>query len=234
MVHGSGLVDMVPFTEAVVIYADSVKKKKMNKHKYRKTQDLREIGLSEYHPYFVKRLVSIAMDRNHKEKEKASGLYAVVVSPDQIRVGFIRFIESVGDLALHIPDLLALFIARAIVDEILPPVFLARAKKTLPESSEGFQVILTVEKSYLWAPQMAKGFSHTHQTLHVLAPLNLEEISSSLPPKSTGSETARHAGKRLLRSWGGGTGWAVEDAKDKIWKLLEEYETRGVVSSVHK
>lgn len=38
MVHGSGLVDMVPFTEAVVIYADSVKKKKMNKHKYRKTQ----------------------------------------------------------------------------------------------------------------------------------------------------------------------------------------------------
>lgn len=80
------------------------------------------------------------MDRNHKEKEKekASGLYADVVSPDQIRVGFIRFIESVGDLALHIPD-------------ILPPVFLARAKKTLPESSEGFQVILTVEKSYLWA-----------------------------------------------------------------------------------
>ncbi|KAF3508841.1 hypothetical protein F2Q69_00005610 [Brassica cretica] len=44
MVHGSGLIDMVPFTEAVVedevvIYADSVKKKrkkKMNKHKYRK------------------------------------------------------------------------------------------------------------------------------------------------------------------------------------------------------
>lgn len=105
------------------------------------------------------------MDRNHKEKEKASGLYAVVVSPDQIRVGFIRFIESVGDLALHIPDLLALFIARAIVDEILPPVFLARAKKTLPESSEGFQVILTVEKSYLWAPQMAKGFSHVEESL---------------------------------------------------------------------
>ncbi|XP_033129394.1 uncharacterized protein LOC103873690 [Brassica rapa] len=38
MVHGSGLVDMVPFTEAVVVYADSVKKKKMNKHKYRKAQ----------------------------------------------------------------------------------------------------------------------------------------------------------------------------------------------------
>lgn len=44
MVHGSDLIGMVPFTEEkgekeVVIYADSVKKKrkkKMNKHKYRK------------------------------------------------------------------------------------------------------------------------------------------------------------------------------------------------------
>ncbi|XP_018458322.2 LOW QUALITY PROTEIN: MA3 DOMAIN-CONTAINING TRANSLATION REGULATORY FACTOR 4 [Raphanus sativus] len=459
--------------------------------------DLRETGLSEYHPYFVKRLVSMAMDRNHKEKEKASvllsALYADVVSPDQIRVGFIKLLESVGDLALDIPDavnLLALFVARAIVDEILPPVFLATAKKTLPESSEGFQVILTAEKSYLTAPhhaelvenkwggstlvtveetkrkiseilkeysengdareacrcirelgvsffhhevvkrslveamesrtseplmlkllkeaaeeglisssQIAKGFSRVEEILDdlsldipsvktlfesivpravtggwldqdafikggsdqdgdlpiedeklrrykkdvvtiiqeyflsddipelirsledlgspeynsvflkklitlamdrknrekemasvllsalhmemfstedlingftmllesaedtaldildasdelalflaraviddVLAPLNLEEISSSLPPKSTGSETirsarslisARHAGERLLRSWGGGTGWAVEDAKDKIWKLLEEYETGGVIS----
>ncbi|CAG7871190.1 unnamed protein product [Brassica rapa] len=106
--------------------------------------DLREIGLSEYHPFFVKRLVSIAMDRHHKEKEKekekASRLYADVVSPDQIRIGFIRFIESVGDLALHIPDLLALFIARAIVDEILPPVFLARAKKLYLDPLKGFKL----------------------------------------------------------------------------------------------
>ncbi|CAD5325212.1 unnamed protein product [Arabidopsis thaliana] len=454
--------------------------------------DLMDLGLSEYHPYFVKRLVSMAMDRGNKEKEKASvllsRLYALVVSPDQIRVGFIRLLESVGDLALDIPDavnVLALFIARAIVDEILPPVFLARAKKTLPHSSQGFQVILVSENSYLSAPhhaelvetkwggsthitveetkrkiseflneyvengdtreacrcirelgvsffhheivksglvlvmesrtseplilkllkeateeglisssQMAKGFSRVADSLDdlsldipsaktlfesivpkaiiggwldedsfkersdqnggsenlrrfkkdavtiiqeyflsddipelirsledlglpeynpvflkklitlamdrknkekemasvflaslhmemfstedfingfimllesaedtaldilaasdelalflaraviddVLAPLNLEEISNSLPPKSTGSETirsarslisARHAGERLLRSWGGGTGWAVEDAKDKIWKLLEEYEVGGVIS----
>lgn len=41
---------------------------------------------------------------------------------------------------------------------------------------------------------------------------------------------ARHSGERILRCWGGGTGWIIEDAKDKIGKLLEEYEIGGVLS----
>jgi NADH dehydrogenase/NADH:ubiquinone oxidoreductase subunit G len=70
----------------------------------------------------------------------------------------------------------------------------------------------------------------------VLVPLNLDDISSKLRPNSSGSQTvqmassllaARHSGERILRCWGGGTGWAVEDAKDKISKLLEEYNTGG-------
>ncbi|OWM90565.1 MA3 DOMAIN-CONTAINING TRANSLATION REGULATORY FACTOR 1-like [Punica granatum] len=457
--------------------------------------DLRELGSSKYHPYFIKRLVSMAMDHHDKEKEMASvllsALYADVISPTQIRDGFVLLLESADDLAVDIldaVDILALFLARAVVDDILPPAFLTRAKKTLPESSKGFQVIQTAEKSYLSAPhhaellerkwggsthitveevkkkidgllkeyvesgyaveacrcirelgvsffhhevvkralvlamenrvaeplimkllkeaseeglvsssQMMKGFSRLAESLDdlaldipsakalfqslvpkaisegwldvsfgnpdgidgeiqvedeklrrykeevvtiiheyflsddipelirsledlgapqfnpvflkklitlamdrknrekemasvllsalhieifstddivngfvmllesaedtaldildasnelalflaraviddVLAPLNLEEIGSRLPPDCSGSETvrmarslvaARHAGERLLRCWGGGTGWAVEDAKDKIQKLLEEYESGGVVS----
>lgn len=457
--------------------------------------DLRELGSSEYHPYFIKRLVSMAMDRHDKEKEMASvllsALYADVISPDQIRDGFVILLESADDLAVDIldtVDILALFVARAVVDDILPPAFLTRAKKTLPASSKGFQVIQTAEKSYLSAPhhaelverrwggsthitveevkkkisdllreyvesgdafeacrcirelgvsffhhevvkralvltmeirtaeplilkllkeaaeeglisssQMAKGFARLEESLDdlaldipsarnlfhsiipvaisegwldasfmkslgedgrvqqedekvkrykeevvtiiheyflsddipelirsledlgapefnpiflkkvitlamdrknrekemasillsalhieifstedivngfvmllesaedtaldildasnelalflaraviddVMAPLNLEEISGKLPLNCSGSETvrvarsliaARHAGERLLRCWGGGTGWAVEDAKDKIMKLLEEYESGGVVS----
>ncbi|CAK7336597.1 unnamed protein product [Dovyalis caffra] len=457
--------------------------------------DLRELGSSEYHLYFIKRLVSMAMDRHDKEKEMASvllsALYADVISPSQIRDGFVILLESADDLAVDIldaVDILALFVARAVVDDILPPAFLTRAKKTLPESSKGFQVLQTAEKSYLSAPhhaelverkwggstqitveevkkkiadllreyvesgdafeacrcirelgvsffhhevvkralvlameirtaeplilkllkeaseeglisssQMAKGFARLAESLDdlaldipsakslfqslvpkavsegwldasfmkssgedgqaqaederlkrfkeeavtiiheyflsddipelirsledlgmpefnpiflkklitlamdrknrekemasvllsalhieifstedivngfvmllesaedtaldildasnelalflaraviddVLAPLNLEEIGSKLPPNCCGSETvrmarsliaARHAGERLLRCWGGGTGWAVEDAKDKILKLLEEYESGGVLS----
>lgn len=125
--------------------------------------DLKELGSSEYYPYFIKRLVSMAMDRHDKEKEMASvllsALYADVISPVQIRDGFFMLIESADDLAVDIldaVDILALFLARAVVDDILPPAFLARARKALPESSKGVQVIQTAEKSYLSAPHHAE------------------------------------------------------------------------------
>ncbi|PIN25523.1 Neoplastic transformation suppressor Pdcd4/MA-3, contains MA3 domain [Handroanthus impetiginosus] len=460
------------------------------------TSDLRELGSSDYHPYFIKRLVSLAMDRHNKEKEMASvllsSLYANVINPAQISQGFFMLLESADDLAVDIldaVDILALFIARAVVDDILPPAFITRARKMLPETSLGFQVLQTAEKSYLSAPhhaelverrwggsthltvdevkrkisdllreyvesgdtseacrcirqlgvsffhhevvkralvlameirtaeplilnllkeaadeglisssQMVKGFTRLAESLDdlaldipsaktlfqsfvpraisegwldasflksteedgeksdqpdeklrhykkevvtiiheyflsddipelirsledlgmpehnaiflkklitlamdrknrekemasvllsalhieifstedivsgfimllesaedtaldildasnelafflaraviddVLAPLNLDEIASALPPNCSGTETvrmartligARHGGERILRCWGGGTGWAVEDAKDKIQKLLEEYESGGVVS----
>ncbi|KAJ8615604.1 hypothetical protein MRB53_034976 [Persea americana] len=125
--------------------------------------DLRDLGSFEYHHYFVKRLISMAMDRHDKEKEMASvllsALYADVISSDQITRGFVMLLESADDLALDIVDavdILALFIARAVVDDILPPAFLTRAKKLLPDSSKGLQVIQTAEKSYLSAPHHAE------------------------------------------------------------------------------
>ncbi|KAL2492364.1 MA3 domain-containing protein [Abeliophyllum distichum] len=124
---------------------------------------LKELGSSEYHPYFVKRLVSMAMDRHDKEKEMASvllsALYADLINPTQIRQGFFMLLESADDLAVDIldtVDILALFIARAVVDDILPPSFIPRARKMLPETSKGFEVLQTAEKSYLSAPHHAE------------------------------------------------------------------------------
>ncbi|KAL0913010.1 hypothetical protein M5K25_016439 [Dendrobium thyrsiflorum] len=286
--------------------------------------------------------------RHAKEKEMASvllsALYADVIRASQISDGFIILLESAKDLAVDILDaveVLALFVARAVVDDIIPPAFLHRAKKVFPENSKGLQVIETAEKSYLSVPhhaelverkwggsthltvdevkkkisdllreyiesgdtaeacrcirelgvsffhhevvkravifametpssqslifklldeaaeeglisssQMIKGFSRLAESLDDLT-LDIpsaKAIFQQLIPKAIsegrtgrrrwhlGSETvhiapslasARHAGERLLRCWGGGTGWAVEDAKDKITKLLEEFESGG-------
>lgn len=160
------------------------------------TRTLKELGVPEYNPIFIKKLVTIAMDRKNREKEMASVLLSSLsmelFSTEDIVKGFIMLLESAEDTALDILDAsdeLGLFLARAVIDD-------------------------------------------------VLAPLNLDEIGSELPAKCSGAETlnmarslasARHAGERLLRCWGGGTGWAVEDAKDKIAKLLEEYESGGDV-----
>ncbi|XP_052176666.1 MA3 DOMAIN-CONTAINING TRANSLATION REGULATORY FACTOR 1-like [Diospyros lotus] len=160
-------------------------------------QSIQDLGAPEYNPIFLKKLITLAMDRKNREKEMASvllsALHVEIFSTEDIVDGFVMLLESAEDTALDILDAsneLAFFLARAVIDDIL-------------------------------------------------APLNLEEISNKLPPNCNGSETlrlahsliaARHAGERILRCWGGGSGWAVEDAKDKIQKLLEEYESGGVVS----
>ncbi|XP_074563313.1 MA3 DOMAIN-CONTAINING TRANSLATION REGULATORY FACTOR 1-like [Curcuma longa] len=125
--------------------------------------DLRELGSVKYHHFFVKKLISMAMDRHDKEKEMASvllsSLYAEVTSPAQISHGFVMLLDSVDDLTVDIPDavdVLALFVARAVVDDILPPAFLTRVKRSLNESSKAFQVIQIAEKSYLSAPHHAE------------------------------------------------------------------------------
>ncbi|CAL9057884.1 unnamed protein product [Musa banksii] len=159
-------------------------------------RSLEDLAAPEYNPIFIKKLITLAMDRKHREKEMASVLLSALsmelFSGDDIVNGFIMLLESAEDTTLDILDAsdeLALFLARAVIDD-------------------------------------------------VLAPLNLEEISNKLPCICSGSETvriarslvsARHSGERLLRCWGGGTGWAVEDAKDKIIKLLEEYDSGGDV-----
>ncbi|KAJ3696950.1 hypothetical protein LUZ61_000655 [Rhynchospora tenuis] len=157
-------------------------------------RSLEELRAPLYNPIFLKRLITIAMDRKDREKEMASALLSSLsmelFSSEDVVKGFVMLLRSVEDTALDIldaPKQLALFLARAVVDE-------------------------------------------------VLVPLNLDEISKKLRPNSVGSETAhmarvllsaRHAGERILRCWGGGTGWQVEDAKDKVAKLLEEYAAGG-------
>ncbi|KAJ7290852.1 hypothetical protein O6H91_06G024600 [Diphasiastrum complanatum] len=125
--------------------------------------DLRDLGSPDYHHYFVKKLISMALDRHDREKEMAavllSALYADVVEPEQLAKGFTRLLESVDDLALDIPDavdIVALFLARAVVDDILPPAFLSKSQKDYPEGSGGLRVLQICEKSYLMAPLHAE------------------------------------------------------------------------------
>ncbi|XP_073305221.1 MA3 DOMAIN-CONTAINING TRANSLATION REGULATORY FACTOR 2 [Primulina huaijiensis] len=121
--------------------------------------ELRELEMPSYNYYFVKKLISMAMDRHDKEKEMASillsKLYGDVVDSPQLYKGFQKLVESADDFIVDIPDtvdVLALFIARAIVDDILPPSFLTKIVNNLSKDSIGFDVIKRAEKGYLSAP----------------------------------------------------------------------------------
>ena len=56
-----------------------------------------------------------------------SSLYHEIIQAHQMQKGFKNLVNSVDDLKLDVPsaeDDLALFLARAVIDDILPPAFL--------------------------------------------------------------------------------------------------------------
>ncbi|KAF8673785.1 hypothetical protein HU200_048540 [Digitaria exilis] len=121
--------------------------------------ELRDLRVPCYHYYFVKKLVSVAMDRHDREKEMAavllSSLYGDVVDRPQLYKGFCKLTESCDDLSVDTPDavdILAVFVARAIVDMMLPPAFLAKQGACLPDGCKGGEVLRRAEKSYLSVP----------------------------------------------------------------------------------
>ncbi|KAH7461339.1 hypothetical protein PRNP1_013267 [Phytophthora ramorum] len=92
---------------------------------------LNDLDEPEFHYEVVKRAITMAMDKNDKERELASrllsALYLDGLTAGQVLMGFRRVLLLAGDLQIDIPtakNMLAIFCARAVVDEILAPSFL--------------------------------------------------------------------------------------------------------------
>jgi len=107
-----------------------------------------DLDASQFGHEVVKRAVSLAMEKGPAEREYVSKLLVALVEKecttvDQIMEGFVRLLGRIDDLALDVPDVatqLANFIARAIVDEVVPPAFLSLAPPSLLASGRGAEV----------------------------------------------------------------------------------------------
>ena len=116
-------------------------------------KDLRELEGQRAGQEAVKRLLVIAMEKKSRDKERASVLLSAmtrVYGSEQFFEGFIRVLKSIDDLALDNPDVVAMlsnFIARAIVDDVLPPSFVSLVPERLAASSPRVrQVLSTVQQ----------------------------------------------------------------------------------------
>lgn len=92
---------------------------------------LRALSCPAYGYEIVKRSVSMSLDRSDRERELVSRLlsegYPHLLPTEQLGKGFERLFESMDDLTLDVPaapSLIASFLSRALVNEILPPSFL--------------------------------------------------------------------------------------------------------------
>ena len=123
------------------------------------------LGDASFRRHFVARLVSTALERTPAARECASRLLAALSAPPApdsnaahalvergcvvpaptlpeaaVRGGFETLLSSLDDIALDCPDApsdLALFLARAVVDDVLPPTFFRRSLTLLPDGAAG-------------------------------------------------------------------------------------------------
>lgn len=95
---------------------------------------LLEIDVKEYSYEFVKRAINMSFDKGDRERELVSQMlsqgYPNAFSTNTVGKGFERLFELVDEIEKDAPsarEMLAKFLARAVVDEVLPPSFLADA-----------------------------------------------------------------------------------------------------------
>jgi len=108
----------------------------------------------------VKRTLVLALEMKNSQKERASVLLSAltrVYGTEQFFEGFIGVLKSIDDLALDTPDVvrvLALFIARAMLDDVLPPAFISFLPPRVVAASERVRMVQTQVEQL-----MAKGGS---------------------------------------------------------------------------
>lgn len=95
-------------------------------------RSVQELGAHEYSYELVKRAVSMSLDRSFREKELVSVLFSTAfpdfLSTNVIGKGFERLFELIDDIEKDVPTAkedLSTFLARCVVDEVLPPSFLS-------------------------------------------------------------------------------------------------------------
>eukprot|EP01103_Thecamoeba_quadrilineata_P007391 TRINITY_DN17275_c0_g1_i1.p1 TRINITY_DN17275_c0_g1~~TRINITY_DN17275_c0_g1_i1.p1 ORF type:complete len:320 (+),score=93.91 TRINITY_DN17275_c0_g1_i1:82-1041(+) len=95
-----------------------------------------EFNAEHQHHILIKRAIFKAMEKQAYERELVSRFISAfddsVISASKISQGFQYALDSLEDAAIDIPDAkdtLAKFLARAIIDEVLPPKFLRTCEK---------------------------------------------------------------------------------------------------------
>mmetsp|Transcript_2360 Transcript_2360/g.6590 ORF Transcript_2360/g.6590 Transcript_2360/m.6590 type:complete len:354 (-) Transcript_2360:25-1086(-) len=117
----------------------------------------------EGRPRFVKKAIHAAMDQRAYERELTSRLFCIVagnsITRDQLAHGFELTLDELPDTLLDVPkgvEIVAKFIARAELDEVLAPKFLTQTEASNPKAKE----CLELAKGMLTAPHFGPRLTH--------------------------------------------------------------------------
>ncbi|QDZ24236.1 MA3 domain-containing translation regulatory factor [Chloropicon primus] len=109
---------------------------------------LRQLDQSQYCGWFVKRALTLAMDRRPKDKEMVCillcDMYNDVLAMKDVEKGFTLLLDNMDDLILDVPDVVtqcALFLARTIVDDLAQPRFIEKAIRDSETNSASLECL---------------------------------------------------------------------------------------------
>ena len=162
--------------------------------------DLTTIDSGVMNAIFVKKSITLSLDRGAREKEMTSNLlsylYGEVLSPQEIRRGFRDLLASADDVLIDVPGCiedLSTFTARAACDDILSPSFIAE-----------------LHAEFCGAGGGAAGPP---------APSAAGDIMA----RTVSLLSSRHRAERLQRCWGTGASSAVDEVRRAIDRMIAEY-----------
>lgn len=102
-------------------------------------RSIEELKCREYHANIVKKAVSISLDKHPRERELVSRLLTCLhptpMTDKDMEEGFNILLDSLDDLTTDVPEaktMVSNFLARAVVDEVLPPAFLSEQNNKRP------------------------------------------------------------------------------------------------------
>jgi programmed cell death protein 4 len=102
-------------------------------------RSLEELQCREYHPDVVKKAISMSLDKHPRERELVSRLLTCLhpapLADRDMESGFNLLLDSMEDLSTDVPEaiiMVANFLARAVVDEVLPPAYLSEQNNSRP------------------------------------------------------------------------------------------------------
>jgi hypothetical protein len=210
-------------------------------------RSFKEIVPLEAHAQFVKKLLIFAMERYAFEREHASrllsALYEKALSAVEIAEGLQAALDAVDDFTLDIRggvDMLAKFIARAIVDEVVPPAFLKNAIADTDKAKE----VLSLANALISERHGSERLAHIWGPGDMTSVKRLKEEVSTIIGEYISNEDQKEA-YNSVRNLGAPSfhpqfvKQAVRAALEqpnqagKISQLLKFFSTTGLISSDH-
>lgn len=165
----------IRFGEAVKEYFDSADADEV-------IRSIQEMKCKPYHAEVVKKAISLSLDEGPRERELMSRLLTCLhpfpLEDDEMTAGFEILLDSLDDLSIDIPDaksIVGCFLARAIVDEVLPPAFISNRNNNNPgdEVTEKAVTLLsrehcTARLEKVWGPGDGRPVSELKQVIDQL------------------------------------------------------------------